>query len=328
MPTAQQFVEQIAELAQTEKLAEGIAEGVEDLEAIEAFEPALFKDDALVYFQYDGEDVRNRQVDFLNEIRTQLEPRYNEITYLGHLTSSLSMVAIDRLLKDLDLLLGINRIGEIRKLITGRFKELCLPSAIFVAVDSLYAQSMAKAGEIGDAVLQSKLAGIDVKVSDFDNFRASLRNEIDRINHRSLHDHLRTWMLEPVNKYAGSTAFIEARNAAASKVVTGFHTAWNEAKSLAEKRFEAATKAAGKKLSLSAAVKFDDGFGPILDELEKKQKKGVDILETRNKAIAIGEQYLDTLQQLPDKLKKLTPDFYGPLRSALMGIVASVQEIA
>lgn len=328
MPTAQEYVEQIAELAKSEKLGDEVAKGVEELEAIEAFAPTLFKDDALVYFLYDGEDIRNRQVDFLNEIRSQLEPRYDEATELGYVTTQLSMVAIDGILKKLDLLLGINRIGEIRKLIVGSFKEFYLPPTIFAAVDNWYSQSMDKAGEIGDAVLQSKLAGIDVKLIDFDNFRESLRKEIEKINHLRLRDHLKTWMLEPVNKFAGSSAFIEARNAAASKISTGFHAAWSNAKSVAEKRFEEATRATGKKLSLSVAIKFDGGLGPVLEDLEKKYTKGVDVRETRDKAVRIGTDYLKALEQLPDKLKKTNPDFYGPLRSSLMGIVASIQELS
>ena len=327
MPTAQEFVEQIAKLDDSEKLAEGIQQKVETLEQ-ESLDPSLFKDDALAYFKYDGSEERNKQVDYLTEIRNQLEPRFTDIEGLGHTLSTLSIVGIDKLLNLLDGLLQIREISKIRAAIAGPCQALYKPAMLMTEISDAFGETMDVAQQIADAVSNRQLAGIADKVTGFDGAKQDLQTKLNLVQHAALKRHLSDWTLVAANKFNGGSVCRDARTAAANRITSDFRSRWEADKKTAGKQFEALTKARGKKLKLDSVIKFDQGMGPAVKKMEEAHKKGKDFQSHRNQAVTAATTYLRAVESLPDKLKTATPDFYTTLHSCLVGLVTSLQEYA
>ena len=327
MTTAQEFVEQVAELEGSERLAEGVKKGVGALEQ-ESLDPTLFQDDALAWFQYGGSEERNEQVDFLTDIRNQLATRYTDIEGLGHSVSSLSIVGIDKLLKLLDGLLQIREVGKIRQALTGPCQKLCRPDSLLPEISRKFGDTMDAAQQIADAVTSRNFGGMRDRLDLFDSRRNALQTDIGNVNHPLLRQHLTQWMLVPPNRFAGGSVYEDARSAADRQVTGDFRNHWEQAKKAAEKQFETLTKARGKKMKLDAVIKFDKGFGPAVKKLEAAKKKGNDLEPSRAEALAAATAYLKAVENLPDKLKNATPDFVTPLHKTLIGLIASIQDFA
>jgi hypothetical protein len=300
-----------------------VAELAEELEG--KLDPTLFLDDALTYFKYGGKDERNAQADFLIEIRDNLVPRKGEIEDAGYNWSKFSLVKIDKLLNQIDGLLGVNQVATLRKLMSGDCKGACADTSLLPSISDQFAAVMKDAAAIQEANTSRNFAGLEGKLQSFDQQRRKLSDLLASVDHVALRDHLKSWLLEPATRFASGPAHGFASDVIANKTSAGFHKKWKEVKNRAEKQFEQASKNRGKKQKLSDIVAFESGLGDALDKMEEAKKKGKDFSGHKASAIQVATNYLRALDRIENDWRDSQPDFYTPLHQALGGLLASLQ---